>query len=140
MTKYNKQLKLLFPVKRVEDSMQRQLQGFKYFFTNGNKELFKLDEEDNSTNLQSTIELLISLVKGNEEVKKYLDSESGIDSSDDDFMYYYHHSLSFMIHEIFGVNVTNYAVFPNFECSAHEFYKKLSDRSEEHTSELQSRV
>ena len=95
--------------------------------TNGDNKLFEFGIEDISTNLQYALDLLIKEVKDNEDVKKHLDSERGIDSSDDDFMYYFHHSLSFMIHEIFGINITNYAVFPNYECSAHEFFKKLSD-------------
>jgi len=32
-----------------------------------------------------------------------------------------------MVHEIFGINITNYAAFPFYEYSAHEFFKMISD-------------
>ena len=128
MTNLIKALISIFPIKRVDDFSQKHVVDYKYFLTQNDIELFERGAEDTPSNLQSTLTALVDVISQNEVLKKYLDSESGVESSDDKFMFYFHNSLTFIIHEIYGVTITNFFILPYYERSAHQFFKEISDK------------
>jgi hypothetical protein len=136
MSKYTKELESFFPVKMIESEDLPKVDGYKFFKTKGDNPLFEIGECDTKKNLQQTINHLITEIKDNEVILKNLKVESGKFMDKDEFMYYFNNSVSFIIYQIYGINITNLHVLPHTELTANQFYTTVLKNRDKYIKEL----
>jgi hypothetical protein len=137
MSKYTKELESFFPVKMVEGDGLPQVDGYKFFKTKGGSPLFEIGKCETNKNLQQTIKQLIEEINYNEVILKNLKVESGKFMDKDEFMYYFNNSVSFIIYQIFGINITNLHVLPHTELTANQFYTTVLKYPDQYIKELE---
>jgi hypothetical protein len=135
MTYYQKSLQNIFPVKMVEGTNIPIVEGIKFFKTQSDISLYE-NYRSQKNNLEFTVKELIREIVGDERLSKELKTESGKFIDTDDFLYYFNNSISFIIYQIHGINITNLLMLPYAELTANQFYEKALKNSSGYIDKL----